>query len=299
MMKSTLFILAFIVPVTLHAQKEYFDSTYSKVTVSAHKFATIDNENLEMDFYRPEGAKGKLPVVVYVHGGGFNSGSRNSQGIQLFARRLAKRGYGFLSVSYRLTLKDKGAECEIPTALKQQAIITAAEDVSLGIQYMLNNPSLFPIDSDKIILAGSSAGAEAILHLAYSPNKSKNLGNVKFAGIVAIAGALIDPNAITQLNAVPTLLFHGTDDTVVPFNTGIHQSCKQSDAGYFQLHGSRVIANKLKELGKPYYLFTINKGTHDWAGIPTKRCFTEINDFLYHDVLFPKLMRQTERTITE
>ncbi|MCR9171166.1 MAG: alpha/beta hydrolase [bacterium] len=298
-MKALFIFFSILLPSMLNAQKLYQDSMYQKVTISAHKYATVEGENLEMDFYRPVGAEGKMPVVVYVHGGGFNSGSRNTQGIQLFAKRLAKRGYAVLSVSYRLTLKDKGTECEIPTELKQKAIISATEDLTLAIQYMITNTSLFPIKKDKIILAGSSAGAEAVLHLAYGHDYSKQLGELKFAGVIGIAGAIMDKDYIKEENAIPTQLFHGTSDVVVPYGSASHQSCRRLDPGYFQLHGSKIIAAKLKELEKPYYLYTINQGTHAWAGVPTKRCFNEISDFLYNDVLFPKMMRQTERVVTE
>jgi len=62
------------------------------------------------------------------------------------------------------------------------------------------------------------------------------------------------------------------------------------------LNGSRAIADRLKGLGKSYYLFSINSGTHSWSGIPMRRCITEVTDFLYNDVL-NMANRQTERTI--
>lgn len=51
------------------------------------------------------------------------------------------------------------------------------------------------------------------------------------------------------------------------------------------LYGAEAIAGKLQELGKPYYLYTICRGRHEWAGQPRVQNLTEITDFLYHDVL--------------
>lgn len=284
---------------TTFAQTLYKDSIYGKVNVSTHTFKSPDGTKLEMDYYRADGVTGKLPLIVYVHGGGFNSGTRNSQGIQYFAKRLAKRGYAVTSVSYRLTLKDAGAECEITEEQKKKAIKDASLDVTMGVKYISENSSLFMADVDKVILIGSSAGGEAVLNMVYGMDSCQIISKAKFAGVISMSGSLLDLEGITAEKAIPTQLFHGTADEIVPYKRASHYYCKRSEPGYCVMYGSKLIANRLKQLGTSYYLYSINGGTHSWAGVPTKRCFIEIIDFLYNDIMNPSLTRQTERTVTE
>lgn len=291
-------ILAFLVPV-VYGQKLYKDSMYSHVNVTPHKYYTINSEAMEFEFYRANEANGKIPLIVYVHGGGFSSGTQNSPGIQYFAKRLACRGYAVASLSYRLTLKGMDAECEITAAQKKEAIEAGSLDIIHGIKHILDYDSTFSIDSEKIILVGSSAGAETVLNIVYGDYCSDLLSDFKFAGVISMSGALTSLINLTKSRAIPTQLFHGTNDEVVPFNTAPHYFCDQRKDDFLMLYGSETIAKTLKEYGTSYYLYLINGGTHSWAGVPTKNCFDEITDFLYNDVLFPSHLRETERIIQE
>lgn len=300
MMKSILICITLGWATAMQAQKPYLDSTFKKVDVSTHMFATYGEKLLELDFYKPVEAGPNLPLVLYVHGGGFKKGQRNSPGIQYFARRLAKRGYAVASISYRLTLAGEvEEECEIPAAKKAEAIQSAAKDVTLAVYYLMKNPELFPIDPKRIVLAGSSAGAEAVLHVVYgmSPEDKKDMP--KFAGVISLSGAVMDIKHVNAANVIPTQLFHGMEDEVVPYDIGVHHQCKDTTSGYITLYGSRAIATEIKKLKQSYYLYSIDGGTHSWAGVPTKKSFTEIIDFLYNDVFFPQMRRQTERVVRE
>lgn len=298
-MKWTLtVILAFLFPV-VYGQKLYKDSIYSRFKVTTHKYLTVNSEPMGFEFCRPTGAKGKIPLIIYVHGGGFSAGTHNNQGIQYFAKRLASRGYAVASLSYRLTLKGKDGECEITAAQKKAAIEDASFDILSGIKHILKYDSTFSIDTKKVILVGSSAGGETVLNIVYNYDYSKILPDYKFAGVISMSGALISLDNLTKTNAIPTQLFHGTNDPVVPFNTAPHYLCEQKKDDYLTMYGSETIAKKLKEFGTCYYLFLISGGTHSWAGKPTVSCFGEITDFLYNDVLFPSYVRKTERIVQE
>jgi len=291
-------ILVFLFPV-VYGQKLYKDSIYSRVKVTSHKYYTVNSETMDFEFYRATGAKGKIPLIIYVHGGGFSAGTQNSKGIQYFAKRLACRGYAVASLSYRLTLKGKNAECEITAAQKKEAIENASFDIVSGVKHILKYDSTFSIDRKRIILVGSSAGGETVLNIVYNYDYSKSLADFKFAGVISMSGALTSLDNLTKSNAIPTQLFHGTNDAVVPFNTAPQYVCDQRKDDSLMMYGSETIAKKLKEFGTPYYLFLIGGGTHSWAGMPTVNCFGEIADFLYNDVLFPTYVRKTERIVQE
>ena len=281
------------------AQKQYKDSLYNykKIEKTTFSFQTVNQEELAFDYYRSPDAKGQLPLVVYVHGGGFSMGERDNKGIQFFAKRLASRGYAVASVSYRLTMKDRGFGCDISANDKVKAINDASDDILAAVKTILNDQKVFDIDPKKVVLMGSSAGAETVLNMAFLQAYQDSLPEFKYAGVISMAGAMIDVSAINVDNAIPTQLFHGTGDGIVPYGVAAHHFCSGKDPGYLMLYGSGSIAERLKGIGVSYYLYSVLGGAHEWAGKPTQSCFEEIIDFLYNDVVLPQMTRQTERTI--
>lgn len=291
-MKSVfLFTFLFFIS-TIQTQEIYFDSIF-KVKKRTFKYKKIDGQKLKLDFYSPKKIKKEFPLIVYVHGGGFSGGKRNENYIKDFANFLTQRGYAVASISYRLTMKRKGFGCNTNADDKINAFNIASEDISFALQYLLKKKRKFNVNADKIILVGSSAGAEAVLHLAYVYQNSILPKDFKLAGIISMAGALISLDNINEKTAIPTQFFHGTSDTLVPFNAAPHHYCSKNDVGYLPLFGAQAIANQLKSLNKSYYLYTVKNGDHSWNSRPMYQCRTEILDFLYFDVLQQK-NRQTE-----
>jgi len=209
---------------------------------------------------------------------------------------MAQRGYAVVSISYQLTMQNLGFGCTTKSTDKIRAFNKASEDISFAVKYILENKNKFNIDEDKIILAGSSAGAEAVLNLAYVYNNKILPKRFKFAGVISMAGAIISLKNINNKKAIPTQLFHGTKDKLVPYNIAPHDYCKKKDKGYLILYGSKAIANKLNKLNEPYYIYTIKKGDHSWAGRPMYECVNDMIDFIYFDVL-KKRKRQIDITM--
>ena len=279
------------------AQKLYLDSIFSEINKTTYSFPTDSDEILQFDFYSRSNPKEKAPLLVYVHGGGFSGGARDDDDIVDFAIKIAERGYSVASVSYRLTMKGIGFGCDVDASKKIAAIDAASFDVNQAVKYILDNDTKFMIDSTKIILAGGSAGAEAVLNLAYVYENNTLPKDFKFAGVISMAGALTTIDKIDSATAIPTQLFHGTGDPLVPYDIAPHHYCDSNNTGYLMLYGSNAIAKRLHGLGKSYYLYTSNGGSHDWADIPRVKCINEVVDFLYHDVVNIDAIRQTSRTI--
>lgn len=252
-----------------------------------------------LDYYRAKEAKDKLPLVIYVHGGGFMVGNRGGKGLENFANKLASRGYAVASISYRLTMKDKGFGCDTEAQAKKKAFDEASVDVDNAVKYILENEKIFNIEKDKIVLSGSSAGAEAVLNTVYDFEHKELPKDFKYGGVISMAGALTTMENITGETAIPTQMFHGTGDSLVPFDVAPHHYCSDSQPGYWILYGSGTIARKLRGLGKSYYLYTVYGGSHRWAGKPMELFFEDIIDFLYNDVVNPISNRQTERTMND
>jgi acetyl esterase/lipase len=99
---------------------------------------------LELDLYRPVKFKGRLPVVVWVHGGGWKNGSKNN----CPAKWLAQRGFAVASISYRLT-----HHAQWPAQI---------DDCRSAVRWLRKNARKYRLDPDHIGAWGSSAGGHLV-----------------------------------------------------------------------------------------------------------------------------------------
>ncbi|NQU85550.1 MAG: alpha/beta hydrolase [Mariniphaga sp.] len=284
-----LFITIFF-PGILFSQDRYQTYFIDSVEVETFTYATKDGEKLELDVYQPfDDWEENRAVIIYVHGGGFSGGSRNDENNINFCKRLAELGYVSVSMSYRLTRKDKpeGFGCNCTASDKLNTFNAAMEDIQEASYFLIENRDMLRIDPQKIILAGSSAGAEAILYSGYQPPMCYDLpsGPVSYAGLISMAGAIPDTSYIYNESAVPTMFFHGTCDNLVPFAAAPHHYCNENQEGYLVLHGSYTIAQKLRELNVPYWLHTSCGSGHEIAGKPMTEYFDEITEFCYQYII--------------
>ena len=284
---------------TVCSQIQYRDSIYSDIAQSTHTYTIHQQDTLMFDYYRAIKAQGKLPLLIYVHGGGFMSGNRGGKGLRNFAHKLAGRGYAVASISYRLTMKNLGFGCETDAKAKKQAFDDASTDIDRAVKYLLDNPKEFEIDKTKIILVGSSAGAEAVLNTIYDFEHKELPEDFRYGGVISMAGALATLENINAETAVPTQLFHGTGDNLVPYDVASHHYCTAKQPGFMMLYGAGAISRKLRGLGKTYFLYTIYGGSHRWAGAPMEVFFNDMVDFLFNDVINPISNRQTERSMND
>jgi acetyl esterase/lipase len=106
---------------------------------------------LLLDIYRQAGGGGEQPrpLIVYVHGGGWQHGdSRTTGAFTNFPgvlAALAARGYVVASIDYRLS-----GEARYPAAV---------QDVNAAITYMRLHAREWGIDPARVVLWGASAGA--------------------------------------------------------------------------------------------------------------------------------------------
>jgi acetyl esterase len=101
-----------------------------------------------LDIWRAPEAEG-LPVVLYIHGGGFRSLSKDSHWIMALA--LSRRGYLVLSINYRLS--------------PEHAYPAHIQDVCAAWLWALEHVAEYGGDPSRMILAGESAGANLAMAL--------------------------------------------------------------------------------------------------------------------------------------
>jgi len=230
-----------------------------------------DSLTLDLDLFLPDNPRQEdVPVVVYVHGGGFSTGERNS-GHNL-AKHLVENNIACASISYTLYMKDKSFGCDGILSEKVKAIRIAASQLWHATHYLIQKREQHYLDTSRIFIAGSSAGAETVLHAAYWNRSSMQLyeevlpQKFGYAGVIAGAGAIMDLNLITEENKLPMMFFHGDEDPLVPYATASHHYCPPHASGWLMLFGSYSIAEHLRELNGTYSLTTFQGGGHSYAG---------------------------------
>lgn len=139
------------------------------------EFGQRESGNLKMDIYFPSDSSSDVyPAIVWVHGGAWRKGSRQSVPIA----KLTKHGYVVASVDYRLS----------PVAKFPAQVI----DIREAIQHLHDNASKFRVSADQISIAGASAGGHLAALVGVSSNvpfeQSKEL-RVDLKAIVSFYGA--------------------------------------------------------------------------------------------------------------
>ncbi|WP_304064431.1 alpha/beta hydrolase [Pedobacter glucosidilyticus] len=176
-----------------------------------------------LDLYLPEtlSKKDKLPVFLFIHGGGFSGGDK---ALTDFCTKIAQNGYAVASINYRLSLKNNkvsGASCGANMAkglpqrgkfhpLLQKAVSNASEDAHTALQWLAKQSKKYQLDINQVVVCGGSAGAMTALHLAYMLKPK----DVKLKAVVNFWGGLEDASLIPQ-NAVPLLTYHGDKDDII------------------------------------------------------------------------------------
>ncbi|MEL6389967.1 MAG: alpha/beta hydrolase [Bacteroidota bacterium] len=263
-MKILFYLFVCSLPILNHAQKPNVDT---------YVYATVDGEELRMDVYTPDNTEELHPAMVWVHGGGFAFGSRDATQEVKLMEYLVDKGYTGISISYRLLRQGEktGFGCDCPRAEKENVFRESARDVWRALEFVHKHASDWGIDTTKLILGGSSAGAEAILTAVYLHEwVDPEMGWIRNhlpSMVLSMAGAVVDSRYINANNAVPGIFFHGTADPLVPYGTSPHHFCASDRPGYLILDGSSTIITKLKSLDQSSALFTYPDRGHEIASI--------------------------------
>jgi acetyl esterase len=101
--------------------------------------------------YRPKGAKGNLPVVMYYHGGGWILGSKNTHD-RLLRDLVNGTGAAFVFVNYT-----PSPEAQFPVPIEQDYAAT---------QYIAEHGKEFSLDSGRLAVAGDSVGGNMVAVIA-------------------------------------------------------------------------------------------------------------------------------------
>lgn len=139
------------------------------------------DSTLNVNVFTPDPTTSGLPVLVWIHGGGYFAGSPASPWYD--GRNFNRDGVVTVSISYRLGFDGFGWIEDAPSN-------RGVRDWLLALEWVQQNIAAFGGDPSRVTIAGQSAGGGAVLTLL-GMEKAQHL----FHGVYAISGALGDVSA--------------------------------------------------------------------------------------------------------
>lgn len=134
-----------------------------------------DHQRQQIDIYEPNGAVEPLPMVIFIHGGGWSAGDHGR--VQAKPVHFRERAIYFASTGYRL-LPDTPVEDQ-------------AKDIGAAINALVGQAGLIGFDPNRVVLMGHSAGAHLAALVATDPQYAgEAFGSIK--GVILLDGAGFD-----------------------------------------------------------------------------------------------------------
>jgi dipeptidyl aminopeptidase/acylaminoacyl peptidase len=261
------------------------------------EFVKRDTTSLKLDVYTHPNIPKNSPCIIFVFGGGFITGKRDEEFYNTYFNTLVENKYVVVSISYRLGLKGIKRLTNFSTTPLKTAVELAVEDLYDATKWVLKNSNKIGIDTNKIILSGSSAGAMTVLQADFEKRNKMKLAKklpekFQYAGVIAFAGAVVTDNGKLKykIKPAPTMMFHGSSDKMVFYNRM-----------YFfnrSVNGSNEISAVFKKHNYPYYFYRVEGMGHEVAASPMEDNLKTILWFINEYVLNQKKF-QIEHTFND
>lgn len=182
---------------------------------------------LKLDLTVPRSAPGPVPLVMWIHGGGFRAGQKTWAGHMTDARWLTKAGYAYASIDYRL--KAGSEDLSAPVArrmaklrqyrshgfrknLSGAASLAVMEDALTALSWLDGQRDNYNL-SDWVAIGGNSAGAITAFNLVHLSGFF-GLWRPAIRGLVSISGGFAYPSLYAP-SQVPVHALHGPGDELV------------------------------------------------------------------------------------
>ena len=137
-------------------------------------YAKVGKHRLKLDIYVPHGGSRPLPLVVYIHGGGWCSLDKTEG----FANFLLDHGYALACIDYRFS---------------QEALFPAQiYDCKAAIRWLRAHAGQYPYKGDKIGVIGDSAGGHLVAMLGVTNDNPVFEGDEGNAGVSSSVQAVCD-----------------------------------------------------------------------------------------------------------
>ncbi|CAB3397952.1 unnamed protein product [Caenorhabditis bovis] len=131
---------------------------YSLVATFSHYSG---EDCLTLNIIKPKTVSGKLPVLFWVHGGGYSIGSASQHGYQVFADKYVPKGVIVVTIQYRLGFMGFFTQGKSGNM--------GLFDQAAALRFVHENIDNFGGDKCKITIWGYSAGGASVSQLTISP----------------------------------------------------------------------------------------------------------------------------------
>ena len=109
--------------------------------------------DLKLDVYQPRGATTPTPTLIYIHGGGWTNGNKESSALTFLP--YMEMGWAIINVEYRMA-----DDAHAPAAV---------EDCRCALRWVYRNAEQYNFDLDTIVVTGNSAGGHLSLTTGLLP----------------------------------------------------------------------------------------------------------------------------------
>ena len=247
-------------------------------------YLTANNFEAKLDVYRRREMTTPNRTLIYIHGGGWTGGTKEQSSLTFLP--FLQMGWNVVNVEYRLARVSQAP--------------AAVEDCLCALRWVIRNAKQYNIDTSRLVITGSSAGAHLALTSAMIPasagldrqcpgtDELKVAAVINWYGITDVVDLLAGPNmkvyAVTWLGALtnreeiakrvspltyvrsgipPVITIHGDADPTVPYTHGVR------------------LKDALEKARVPTRLVTVPGGLHGGFSQPEMvRIYGEIREFL-------------------
>jgi carboxylesterase type B len=150
----------------------------TRPSVGNPEFIPGNEDCLFLDVYAPPKTRSKLPVLVWIHGGGYNLGNSHEGGGDL-RTIINANNKGFIGVSIQYRVSKKSMSTVVTSSDNQQlgafGFLSSAEvkakgvtnaailDMEFALKWVQKNIEKFGGDPRKVTISGESAGGGAVM----------------------------------------------------------------------------------------------------------------------------------------
>ncbi len=169
--------------------------------VTVHRdliYGQVGNRKLPLDLYLPPDTSSPVPVVLWVHGGGWRNGAKGNGGRAL---NMTQRGFAVVDVEYRLS-----GEALFPAQI---------EDCKTAIRWVRANAKKYNLDPDRIGAWGSSAGGHlaALMGLTHDENVFETPDHSPYSSRVQAVCNWFGPTDFLRMNDFEGRIDHDAADS--------------------------------------------------------------------------------------